>query len=155
MELVKKIALGGGMTAGAVVTYELFELAKSNPRVLEIALSWGPLFVIVVLGMILIDRRVGDGVSALKENARAQQQMSDAMQKIAERDDRQAERLETLINYSALQSEKVLNALEEQRDRLDRHSYFLAQIGEVVKIRIPATELAVAEQANKAKGASA
>jgi hypothetical protein len=154
LELLKKVATGGGIGAGAIAIYELLEIAKHEPRLLESVISWGPVFALAIVGMLLVDRRVGDGVQALKDNALAQQRMSDAVSKIADKDDRQAEKLETLTSYSALQSEKVLNHLETQGERLNDHGQVLRAISEVLNSKLGAV-IPVPAEGDKAKSAIA
>jgi hypothetical protein len=134
-ELAKKVVLGGGVSAGAIATYELFEIAKKDPHLLQAVIGWGPLFIIAVVAIVVVDRNFGQMIQLGRDNVQAQQRMSEAMEKIADKDDRQAQKLETLSSYSALQSEKVLNHLDAQGRRLDQHGYLLAQISEVLRGR--------------------
>jgi hypothetical protein len=145
-ELVKKIVFGGGVTAGAMATYELFEIAKRDPKILESVVGWGPLFIIAVVVIVVVDRNFGQMIALGRDNVQAQQRMSDAMEKIAEKDDRQAEELRRLTSYNGLQTEKIMK-------RLDRQDYWLVQIAEVTKIRLR-VEVEPGDEA-KAKGASA
>lgn len=165
-ELVKKLLLGSGVTAGAILTYQLFELAKKDPKLLEQVVNWGPLFVIGVIALTMIDRNFSQMIQVSRENVLAQQQMSAAMEKIADKDDRQSEELRRLTAYSALQTEKMLRQLDDQtrvlnqvavdqgkqHEQLKRHEYWLAQIGERVKEARTSIDLTVpAEQARGAK----
>jgi hypothetical protein len=145
-ELAKKVLLGGGVTAGAMATYELFEIAKRDPKILESVVGWGPLFIIAVVVIVVVDRNFGQMIALGRDNVQAQQRMSDAMEKIAEKDDRQAEELRRLTSYNGLQTEKIMK-------RLDRQDYWLVQIAEVTKIRLR-VEVEPGDEA-KAKGASA
>ncbi|GEM_PF-3274964 len=166
-EFVKKVLLGSGVTAGAIATYQLFEIAKKDPRALETVLGWGPIFVIAVALIFMVDRRLGMGIEALQNNAVAQERMSDAMQRIAEKDDREAEELKRLVSYNALQSDKVLARMDDHTrvlnqvvvdqgkhaEQLKRQEFYLAQIGEQVKRSKTAIELDV--PADRARGAKA
>lgn len=170
-ELAKKVLLGGSVSAGAVVAYELLEIAKKNPAVLLSIVNWGPLFAIVLALIFLVDRRLGMGIEALQNNARAQQSMSDAVQKIAEKDDREGEELKRLTSFNAMQSEKVLRAVEDltrvtnqvavdqgkQAQQLLKHEFWLAQIGERVKVSAQeaAEPSAVSAVGSRTKGANA
>ena len=119
-ELVKKLLLGSGVTAGAVLTYQLFELAKKDPRLLEQVVNWGPLFVIGVIALTMIDRNFSQMIQVSRENVLAQQQMSAAMEKIADKDDRQSEEMRRLTSYNAVQAGKIMERLDHQDEMLRR-----------------------------------
>jgi hypothetical protein len=85
-------AIGAGVGASAIQV--VYELAKQRPEAVIAALSyWGPLFPIAAGLLFVVDRRFGQYADISRESAKAQQQMADAIQAIAQKDDRQTERM--------------------------------------------------------------
>jgi hypothetical protein len=54
---------------------------------IETVAKFGPWFVMGIAGIVFVDRRVGEGINVLKENASSQQKLADAVSSIANRDD--------------------------------------------------------------------
>lgn len=118
-ELVKKLVLGGSVSAGAVLAYELLEIARRDPKVIEAVVSWGPMFAIAICGMLIVDRRIGSGVEALNANASAQQKLADAVQQIAQRDDERQREMELVIGHLSRNSAAILDHVSEMRKDID------------------------------------
>lgn len=140
--------MGSGISAGALIAYEAIDVARRDPDTLRTVLSWGPVFVIAVIVLFMVDRNFGQIIAIGKENVQAQQKMADAMNEIADKDDRQAEELRRLTSYNAVQSERIMK-------RMDRQDYWLAQIAEVTKIRLRPEPTDSVLGSERAKGASA
>jgi shikimate 5-dehydrogenase len=107
---------GSGGAAAAVI-YQLFELVAGNEALIAQVLNWGPLFVIVVVGMLIVDRRMGQNVEVNRRTAEATAQLAAAVQHLSEKDDRRAQATDAAIGFVAQQGEQILaklNAIEER-----------------------------------------
>jgi type II secretory pathway component PulM len=169
-ELLKKFALGGGVSAGGATVLVLYELAKKDPTLLQQVVGWGPMFVALVIVILVI---VNPMIQNQRDGTKAMQEMADAVRAIATKDDRQAEQLQTLAAYNATQSERMLRHLEDARESLTKistqqertgvqlqsHHLWLAQIGEALRRRgvdVESPKLATIDvDGQQAKGASA
>jgi hypothetical protein len=124
---------GGGAGIGAAIAYELIGVLKSEPKLfIETLAHWGPMFILALVGMVLMDRRAAENLKISEKSAVAQQAMADAVHQIAEKDDRQAEEVRRLASYNAVQTQKVL-------DRLDAQDEILGQISDGLKKQRSAT----------------
>ena len=112
---IAKLALGTGITGGGVAVYEFFEFLKSNP-VLAVGLikSFGAEFVIAITLIVLLNRLIG----VMEKTAISNQDMADAIRQIANKDDRQAERMELLNQYTAQTAQDVSAAMVELLKRI-------------------------------------
>lgn len=127
------LLIGGSFAGGGTVVLGAIELIRSEPdkafRLLE---SWGPWFFLALfiafamskLGNRLLDvfERLGDRVADSLENVAAEQKnQADAMQNQAlalqaqaSKDDRERERLSTMVDYGAQQARQALEIVQAQ-----------------------------------------
>jgi hypothetical protein len=114
-----RVLLGGtGVGTSAVIAYELIGALKSEPKLLiETLAHWGPWFVIGVIGVVALDRNVSQLIQLGRDNVQAQQRMADAMQQLAEKDDRKSERQDLLMSTIGSQMEKILERFEDFENR--------------------------------------
>jgi hypothetical protein len=112
-DTMHKLLLGTGAGAGAFLAYLAARLLLAEPRLaLTIVGQWGPMLVVLMVGLWFANARVGEWIAVMRENTQAQQQMADALRLIAEKDDRAVERQHTMMNYVGQQLERILVKLD-------------------------------------------
>lgn len=96
-----KLAMGGfGIGAGGVVALAIFDVVRSQPEMtMKLLDAWGAPFVLMVAGMYLADRRMGQMIQTGKENAQALTSMAGAIDRIATKDDQREREQELLVNH--------------------------------------------------------
>jgi hypothetical protein len=108
--LMQHSALGASAGAGLLLAYSLIE---SEPRlVIETFRGWGPMSLLCVIALVMIDRGFRGMVGAVKESSTAQQRLADAVNSIAQRDNYEAEQQKILLGHIGTTMEKVLIKLE-------------------------------------------
>lgn len=114
---LSKLFQGAGLSGGAVGVYELFEFVKANPTPsLGIVREFGPIFVIAVILVALVNRLIG----VMEKSATSSQEMADAMRQIADKDDRQAERMELLTQYNAQRAQESADSMSKLQDSMSK-----------------------------------
>jgi hypothetical protein len=110
-EIIPHLLLGGSSAGVAgVIAYKLVE---SNPAlIIEMFKSWGPLSLLSVLGLMVMDRGFRRMVDASEKSSAAQQRLADAVHQIAHRDDYEKEQQKILLGHIGTTMEKVLARLE-------------------------------------------
>lgn len=110
-DIVPHLVLGGSSAGVAGVL--AYELVKSSPAlVIETFKSWGPLSLLCVLGLLVMDRGFRRMVDASEKSSAAQQRLADAVHEIAQRDDYEAAQHRILLGHIGATMEKVLVKLE-------------------------------------------
>lgn len=90
------------------LTMEFFGLLKLDPRsALELLRSWGPNFFIGMLIAVILGGLMSQVIDISRDGVSAQRQMAEAISKIAEKDDRQLQEIQTLQAYTAQQSDRL------------------------------------------------
>jgi hypothetical protein len=88
-DIAKHLLTGGSVGLGAALGYFLMSATGDERKLLiETVAKFGPWFVMGIAGIVFVDRRVGEGINVLKENAASQQKLADAVSSIANRDER-------------------------------------------------------------------
>jgi hypothetical protein len=123
-DLLKKLIFGTGAGIGVMIAYIVFDAVHAKP---ELALQTfgtlmsgsGALTVVLLVALYFGNARVGEGLqvlrdntSAQKDNAVAQRDLADAVQSLAVKDDREAEKQRLMLSYIAQQQEKILEKFE-------------------------------------------
>jgi hypothetical protein len=117
-KLLHKAVFGGSMGLGAYVAYLCFEILKAQPVLaIQTIGQWGALPILMGFGMYFGNARVSEFIGVLRENTTAQQELAGAVKQIAEKDDRQAERMSTMTAYVG---QKMGEILEQQQEILSR-----------------------------------
>jgi hypothetical protein len=115
--------LSGGMGAGAAIAYVL---AEREPKALiETFQRWGAWSLIALVGMVFASR-VGEramdlaerGIQAVSNSAASQQQLADAVNTIAKKDDERAREMELVVDHLARNSRRALDDLREIKEQL-------------------------------------
>ena len=120
-QLARILQWGAGGGAAALVTV----LATNPDLVQKVLANWpGAIFGIVCVGFVLLDRRAGQGITALREMADANKGLTEAVKaqaasiaSIARRDDEQALRHEALLEETADRTRRILQWIEREEDR--------------------------------------
>jgi hypothetical protein len=115
-----KIAIfGGSAGVGFILAQAAYKLAESQPSaVVEVVRGWGPLGVIGIVGMVLVDRRWAQSIEAHGKVAESQQVLAVAVQKIADKDDQRIREQELVLDHLSKTNEKIFTTLEAMRDAL-------------------------------------
>jgi hypothetical protein len=116
------LLLGGGMGAGAIIAYEL---AEREPKALiETFQHWGAASLIGLVALVLLSqtsqRLMDFGEKMLqvgRDNSASQQKLADAVQELANRDDREKEEQRRLLSFVGSQQEKILVAIDELKQQ--------------------------------------
>jgi hypothetical protein len=116
--------LSGGMGAGAAIAYVL---AEREPRALiETFQHWGPWSLMGLVAMVIASRvgeRVMDlgerAIQAVTNSAASQQQLADAVNAIAKKDDQEAYEQRVLMGHIGTQTEKILTRFDELERRMN------------------------------------
>ena len=114
------LSLGAG--SGFALVLALLQLLRpSASQLLTVLATWGPMFLVVVLGMVLFyllvstwGQRLVDSIAA---NAAAQQSMADAMQQIAHRDDVRDRERELALDHLAYTTQSILRTVQSIEER--------------------------------------
>ncbi len=113
----RPVVIGIGASGGVALLTALLEVAgpKAIPLV-ESMIHWGPLFVIVVLGMELLHSTINTWgkqfVNAAITNATALQSMADAMQRISQKEDERDRERELVLDHLAYTTQQILKGVE-------------------------------------------
>ncbi|HWR37023.1 MAG TPA: hypothetical protein VN622_14265 [Clostridia bacterium] len=131
--LLRSVLMTTGASGGCIVGYLLVAAFRAEPKlivesVVRVLSTWGPLFVIVLVGMIYANRWAEAGVRAIEKNAEAQQQLATAVTEFTHKDDQRARETELVLDsmsgalqrISAQQSEThnlVVSLSQQMEDR--------------------------------------
>ena len=111
--------------AGVIVTILLgyMELLKVNPTAgTDLLRSWGPGFVLGLLALLVIGVFLDKMVDAQRSSVSAQQQVAVALTQLAERDDRERDRMVTETQYMAQrmdQTHALVTSVAAQLSRIE------------------------------------
>jgi uncharacterized membrane protein YcjF (UPF0283 family) len=111
-----RLLLGsGGAGASALIFYELAQALKSEPKLLiQMLAQWGPLFVICVVGMLILDRRGAQVIDSTNK-------MAEAMGRLAERDSVRERENELVLNHLTSTNTKIFEELSAIRTEMQSH----------------------------------
>jgi len=113
--MLGKLFQGAGLTAGGVAVYEFAEFFKANPAAtLAVVKEFGPIFALAVLLTALMNRLIG----VMEKSASSGQEMAAAMRQIADKDDRQAERMELMTQYNAQRSQEAADSMGQLHEAI-------------------------------------
>ncbi|HKV94898.1 MAG TPA: hypothetical protein VJW20_20300 [Candidatus Angelobacter sp.] len=119
-EYIGHLVFGSSAGIGAVIALKLVD---SNPTlVLETFRSWGPLSLLGVMALFMVDRGFRAVVAASEKSAGAQQNMADSIRELANKDDREKEEQRRLLSYVGSQQEKILQAIERLEPTKERRA---------------------------------
>lgn len=104
--------------AGFGFTYVVYELVKTQPEAIIAGLiQWGPMFAIAAGVLMIFDRRGGEFIQANRENAAASQQLADAVNRIAQKDDQVSRERDLLLNDIAIRVKAIGESVRNIEDR--------------------------------------
>jgi hypothetical protein len=110
-----KLFQGAGLSAGGVAVYEAAEFFKANPAAsLGIVREFGPIFALAVLLTALVNRLIG----VLDKFATSSQETADAIKQIADKDDRQTERMELMTQYNAQRAQEAADSMGQLHEAI-------------------------------------
>jgi hypothetical protein len=115
------VLLAGGAGTGLALTYAAVELMRSEPKafadaVIRAFLQWGPMFILCLVGMFIVNNVGQKLLEHSAAHAAAQQRMADAMQQIASRDDQASRERELLLNDVAFVLKEVKTQVSAIRE---------------------------------------
>jgi ABC-type transport system involved in cytochrome bd biosynthesis fused ATPase/permease subunit len=126
------IGLGAG--SGIALMTVMLQIARPEAKPLvEGVLRWGPLFVIILLGMELLHTTMNTwgnkfvdamtaNATASGSNAAALQSMADAMQRISQREDERDRERELVLDHLAYTTQQILSKVESLEARYPEKS---------------------------------
>jgi hypothetical protein len=118
---LRHLLFPGVMGVVVAIVMELFQLLNAQPKeAIDLLSHWGPNFVLGLLIVAIIGGLLSQVVDISRDGVAAQRQMAEAMGKIAEKDDRQLQEIQTLTTFAAQQAERTHSHLRDQRNQLDR-----------------------------------
>lgn len=125
------VLLSGSAGIGVALTYAAIELMRSEPKafadlVIRTITNWGPLFILCLLllyvlnnwGQKFVEHAARNAMAqqqaadAMQQNAVAQQQMAAAMQQIASKDDERERERELAFDHLAFTAQSILGKVE-------------------------------------------
>jgi uncharacterized membrane protein YcjF (UPF0283 family) len=111
----KLLLASGSGGAGLVIAYELVQAVKSEPRML-IAMfqQWGPLFIVCLVGIAVLDRRGAQVIESTNK-------MAEAMGRLAERDSMRERENELVLNHLTNTNQKIFDELTAIRTEMQSH----------------------------------
>lgn len=123
----KKTAIrwGTGGTVCAVVL-KVLDILHQQPQMLTAIVSWGPLFVLAVIGIYVVDKRAGQFVAATEKNAVATAQLAASVDVLSRKDDQRERETEIVLNHLA-------NGMEQLQSSQRAMFVQLGEIAESVK----------------------
>ena len=135
--VTQAILFGGGIAGSGAVVFSAFELIRSNPdKGFALLERWGPWFFLAVFTVWVLNgllNRLLDVFSELggrfagsmdriadeqTKLAKAGQDQAEAMQRSADKDDRDHERMATLVDYSGQQSRQAAEAVTAMHEMM-------------------------------------
>ena len=120
----KTLVIAGTGGAGGVLGIAVLDLVRSQPQmVLTLFREWGPLALIVMIGMLVADRRLGESNQVSREMAASMQKLADATNRIAEKDDERARELELAVGVMARDTSEVLSRVKELKAQMERGAH--------------------------------
>ena len=126
--MLKKLVIGGGL-AGAIALY-LYQIVQHNPKeAFGMLGQFGPSFIISLVVIVLFWNVLKMAVAQMEKLADGVQDLSIAVTKIAEKDDRRQEEMQRMAAFSAQQSERILVLLNDQGAQLKQISERLDRTG--------------------------
>ena len=146
---LRKLIVPGmvGLMAGIVLQF--FKLFDARPeQAIELLKSWGPGSLLGTLALAVIAGLLSQLMDVARDGVAAQRLMADSMGRIADKDDRQIQEIQTLSSFTAQESRGTRQQLGEVAVELRRNSEYVRQLVDKLSER----ELGKDEQA---KGASA
>jgi hypothetical protein len=116
-KLSRPLVIGLGAGSGVALLTVILQVTRPEAKpVIEAVLRWGPLFVIVLLGMELLHSTINTWgkqfVTAATANAVALQSMADAMQRISQKEDERDRERELMLDHLAFTTQQTLSKVE-------------------------------------------
>ena len=119
-EVMKKIALGGSWSIGAAIVFGVIEFLKSDPHdAFPMLRSWGPWAIFGLAALFVVYDLAKLMLSTNRRQTIAFERLAFAVEKLAGKDDRQMQEMQTLTSYTAQQSEKTHELLKQILTRMD------------------------------------
>lgn len=113
----------GAAGVGVVITLGFLDLLKNNPSsASEVLRGWGPGFVLGLLALVVGGAFLDKMVDAQRSSVEAQQEVAVALTKLAERDDRDRDRMVTETQYMAQrmdQTHALVTSMAAQLERIE------------------------------------
>jgi hypothetical protein len=132
VEIAKRLALGGGWSIGAAVAYGVFELLHQDPKdAFPLLRSWGPWAFLSIIAVYVVYDLVKMLLNIFQRGVIAMEHTAVALQRVADKDDRQTQELQTLTSYTSQASER---AAADIRHLVELRTADTAKINEVLEL---------------------
>ncbi|HEY4358260.1 MAG TPA: hypothetical protein VGN16_21115 [Acidobacteriaceae bacterium] len=120
-EIAKRVALGGGWSMGAAIVYGAYSLLHNNPReAFPLLISWGPRAIFAMIALFVVYDLAKFFLNIVKRGVIAMEHTAVALQRVGDKDDRQAQETRTLTAYTSQQSERQGEVLKHVVDVLKK-----------------------------------
>jgi hypothetical protein len=114
VEVAKKIALGSGVSVGGAIVFGAFELLHNDSRdAFPLLKSWGPWAIFSIVAVYFAYDILKIVLNMALRAVIAMEQSALAQQRLADKDDRQLQELETLTSFAAQESERNSARIKE------------------------------------------
>lgn len=125
------ISVGGAGIVG--LTVAVLDLAQHNPQQVFALLSqWGFVWLLVLAAMVVTWDLAKTGLGYLGQLAKSVQESAVAMNRIADKDDREHDRLTTEISYIGQRMERLSAVHQETREeQRENHREVLAMLAKI------------------------
>ena len=113
-EVMKKIALGGSWSIGAAIVFGFIEFLRSDPHdAFPMLKAWGPWAFFGLAALFIVYDIAKIMLTTNQRQTHAFEKLAFAVEKLANKDDRAQQEMQTLTAYTAQQSEKMLDGMKE------------------------------------------
>lgn len=121
-------SVGGLVTGLVIVFFKLFD--KQPVLAIDLLKAWGPNFLLGLVVLAVIAGLMSRLMDISLAGVQAQGKMAEAMTRIAEKDDRQIQEIQTLTTFTAQESRRTNDHLREFRECMERNSGCLERLTE-------------------------
>jgi hypothetical protein len=105
---MRHMVVPGVLAAVLAITAQFFRLMNAQPKEgLELLEHWGPNFLLGILIVAIVGGLLSQVVEISRDGVSAQNKMAEAMTRVAEKDDRQLQEIQTLAAYNAQESTRM------------------------------------------------
>lgn len=113
-QAAQRAAVGGGLTVGIAVVLAALDVVKQNPKdAFPLLMAWGPKAIGTILLIYVVYDVVKIALNLASRGVRSIEKLAVAQQRLADKDDRQVQEMQTLTSYTAQQSEKSYGLISE------------------------------------------
>ena len=130
MKWIRNLMYPGAAGVMLAITLGFIDLLKTNPTAgADILKSWGPGFVLGILALVVVGTFLDKMIDAQQSSVEAQQKVAVALTQLAERDDRDRDRMVTETQYMAQRMDQTHSLVTSVAAQLARIELKLGSTG--------------------------